>query len=301
MTIFLIILFILIILSVLLFRAMLNGFKNPERNHDRSPADLGFNFTEIEIPAKNNRKLYGWLIPGRINAPLIILVHGWGRNAGRMLPYIEKLHPQGFNLLAFDSRNHGSSDKEQFSSMLKFAEDIISSIDFAERKIKFSAIGLLGLSIGGSASIYAAANDQRIKSVLTVGAFANPEAVIKKQLTDKHVPYYPFIWLLFIYLQKIIGKKFDEIAPEKNIAKSKAQFFLIHGKNDLTVPVEQAEKILKASNNQQSKLWIIPGKGHSNCHIEKDYWENIIDFFDKTLNLETPHSMHNQQEVQAGN
>ncbi len=117
-------------------------------------------------------------------SPLIILVHGWGRNAGRMMPYIDQFHKAGLNLLAFDSRNHGSSDSDQHSTMLKFAEDINASIEFASEKgwMNFSKIGLVGLSIGGAASIYAAAHDDRIKAVITVGAFAEPQEVMKKQL-----------------------------------------------------------------------------------------------------------------------
>ena len=83
------------------------------------------NFSEINFKTENDRNLYGWWIDGNKDAPLLILVHGWGRNCGRMLPYIEKLYKEGYNLLAFDSRNHGISDKDEFSSMPKFTEDIL--------------------------------------------------------------------------------------------------------------------------------------------------------------------------------
>ena len=120
MIIFWIILFFLLI-SLVVFWFILKAFKNPVRLHDRTPADLEIPFNEISIPTKNNCSLYGWWIPGAETSPTIILVHGWGRNAGRMMPYIKKLHEKGFNLIAFDSRNHGTSDADNYSTMLKFA------------------------------------------------------------------------------------------------------------------------------------------------------------------------------------
>jgi len=93
-------------------------------------------------------------------------MHGWGRNAGRLIPYIKNLQDNGFNLLAFDTRHHGNSDHDKFSSMVKFAQDISASIDFIEADpiTEKDNVFLIGLSIGGAASIYAAAADSRIKN-----------------------------------------------------------------------------------------------------------------------------------------
>ncbi|NOZ74514.1 MAG: hypothetical protein GXO90_03940 [FCB group bacterium] len=63
-----------------------------------------------------------------------------------MLPYIRHLSDQGYHLVAFDSRNHGSSDPDQFSSVLKFAEDIEAVIEWLtpNPKVNSQAIGLVG-------------------------------------------------------------------------------------------------------------------------------------------------------------
>jgi uncharacterized protein len=199
------------------------------------------------------------------------------------LPYIEKMYKDGYNLLAFDSRNHGISDKDEFSSMPKFAEDIEAAINFAEREKSYSSIGLIGLSIGGAASIFAAAKDKRIKSVVTVGAFGSPKEVMMKPLKDRYIPYFPFIWLLFIFLQKKIGKKFSEFAPKNFISQAEANFFIIHGTKDLTVNITQAHKLKNAAKPGKATLWEIPERGHSDCHEEKDYWLRISNFLSETL------------------
>lgn len=280
-----ILIFLLIVLLVL-FLFITQSFKNPVRQHDKTPDDFSIPFEEIHIPANNNTTLYGWWIPGKKTAPTIILIHGWGRNAGRMMPYIRNLHEEGYNLIAFDSRNHGSSDKDDFSTMLKFSEDIRSVINYGYKKdfIHNGHLGLIGLSIGGAASIHAAAHDKRIKAVVTVGAFADPREVMIKQLKSRYIPM-PVIWLVLRYLENKVGFRFTDIAPKKHIPKSDAAFLLIHGEKDVTVPFEQAEKLYQAGKEGKVQLWNLPERGHSDCNHEKGFWEKVSSFLERNLSV----------------
>jgi pimeloyl-ACP methyl ester carboxylesterase len=212
--------------------------------------------------------------------PTIILVHGWQRNLERMMPYIEHLYPS-FNLLAFDARCQGSSDKDSFSSMPRFAEDIESAVNFLYSQNEHKPdIGIVGLSIGGAASIYLASIDSRINKVVTVGAFADPKEVMKLQLTGHHIPHFPLGWMILNYVQFKIGKKFREFAPENNIKKSKAKILLIHGKDDLTAPYAHAERLYSSSVEENTILWGLENKGHSDCHTHPEFWNRIISFIE---------------------
>jgi len=277
--IFLIIAVVVLVLSLAISFLIVHSFKNPPQKHCKTPQEEGIEFEELSIPTKNNKNLYGWWIANEKEAPTIILMHGWGRNVGRLMPYIKNLHGKGFNLLAFDSRNHGSSDTDDFSSMVKFAEDISASIDFIEKKpiVKKGSTFMIGLSIGGAASIYAASTDKRIKKIITIGAPSNPADVMALHIRKKHIPQ-PIIWLAFEFLQYKIGKRFTEIAAAKNISKTNAKVLLIHGKVDKVVPFSQGELLLDAAKPEQAELWEIKGKGHSNCHYEPEFWNRVLEF-----------------------
>jgi uncharacterized protein len=279
---------LLVLLSFFIpFLFMMKGFKNPERKHEHTPDESGIDFKEVIIKTKHNCNLYGWWIVKKTDYPTIILVHGWGRNVERMMPYIRNLNKEKFNLLAIDARNHGNSDKDKHSTMKKFAEDISSSVDFVYENTGLNqpVIGVIGLSVGGSASIYASAHDSRIQSIVTVGAFANPLEIMKLQLKQRHVPYVPLGWMLLQLMQLIIGLSFNQIAPEKHIRNSQADILLIHGTDDKTVPLSHAERLLAESNKEKVSLWKLNGKGHSNCHEQKDYWDKIAGFLNKTLTM----------------
>ncbi len=141
----------------------------------------------------------------------------------------------------------------------------------------------MGLSIGGSASIYAAALDKRIKSVVTVGAFSHPKKVMGLEFKKRKIPKFPIVWFVFKYMEYRIGAKFNDIAPAKNIAKSNANFFLIHGANDETVPIKQADELYKSGSIDKIKLWKVEGKGHSDCNHHHEFWDKVLEFYRTTL------------------
>ena len=283
-----IIILLLIVVGFSLFLAS-HSYKFKKEPNYYTPIKYRYEFQEIKIPTKNYKNLYGWWIPtenpNNENKPTIILVHGWSRNVDRTMSFIKKLHPAGYNLLAFDSRCHGRSDDDKFSSMVKFMEDIRASIDYSEKlpNVDINRIGVLGLSIGGAASLYAVSLDSRIKSAVTIGAFSHPKKVMGDEFKKRKIPYFPFVWFIFKYMEFRIGAKFDDIAPLNNIMKSNANIFLIHGINDATVPIEQANELYIAGNPDNIKLWKVDGKGHSDCNHHPDFWDKVLDFYKNNL------------------
>lgn len=274
---------LILVLAVLVF-GMSRVYRNQKIPHQTTPAAFGISFQEVRFPTRGERQLYGWWIPaqnaGSGVAPTIILVHGWSRNVERMLPYIRHLHPNGYNLLAFDSRNHGSSDADDHSSLLKFAEDIRAAIDFVEKqdRVDPARIGVIGVSLGGAAAIYAAAQDARITYLVTIGAFAHPAKLMRLEFQKRHIPYFPLVALLFKYIQFRIGAKFDQIAPVNNIQKVQASIFLIHGSRDTVVPLENGEALQRAGTPAKTRFWEVPEKGHSDCHTHPDFWQKVDAF-----------------------
>ena len=284
MTIYLIF-FAAVLLLVLLDAIIARMYRNPKRSHHITPEKYDIQFEEIHFPVGKNGRLYGWWIPTTPTAPTLILVHGWGRNLSRMLPYIREFHPLGYNLLAFDARNHGSSTPIKTPTVWTFTQDTCAAVNFiAESRLASSQkIGAIGLSIGGGAVINAAALDERIRTVITVGAISHPIEVMKLGFQEKHIPYIPFGWLLFKYMRYRFGLDFDKIAPVNHIHSTHADILLVHGEQDSTVPLVQGKALLDAGNPETTHLWVVPAKGHSDCHTNPHFWEKTGSFLQETL------------------
>lgn len=282
------ILVVLVLLFTLLDNLIGRMYQNTKKTHQVTPGKFNIPFEEVHIPVGKSGQLYGWWIPASPNAPTLILVHGWGRNVARMIPYIRKLRPMGYNLLAFDARNHGSSTPEKTPSVWTFAQDTCAAVNFIteNNSMSSSKIGVIGLSIGGGAAINAAALDRRIQSVVTVGALSHPIEVMKLKFQEKHIPYFPLTWGFFKYLEFRYRMNFNQIAPINNIQNAEANIFLIHGSEDTTIPLEQGKALSKAGNPETTRLWVVPEKGHSNCHTHPQFWQKIEVFLQNTIPVE---------------
>jgi dipeptidyl aminopeptidase/acylaminoacyl peptidase len=103
------------------------------------------------------------------------------------------------------------------------------------------------------------------------------------EFKKRKIPYFPFVWFIFKYMEFRIGLKFNEIAPAKNIIKSNASIFLIHGVDDVTVPIVQADELYNAGNPDKVKLWKIEGKGHSDCNHHPEFWDKVLSFYKESL------------------
>ena len=271
---------IAVVYQVGILAALVLAWRNPRVAPVRTPAELGIAFEELRFATARGLTLHGWWVPsgsgGR--SPVVVLVHGWGRNVERMLPYLPVLHSAGFHLLAFDARHHGLSDPDGHASMLKFSEDIRAAVGLlaARSDVDAGRIAVLGLSIGGSAAIHAAAHDRRIRAVVTAGAFADPR--------DAMVTFGRWSWLVapalplaFRFMEWRIGARMAEIAPEAVIARAAARFLLVHGDADTVVPVAHARR-LEAAAGDRASLWIMPGRGHSDVHLEPGFPERLLAF-----------------------
>jgi pimeloyl-ACP methyl ester carboxylesterase len=264
--------------------AMLVAWRNARVPPRRTPAVLGIAYEEIWIPTANAKRLHGWWIPGGGGRrPAVVLVHGWNRNAERMLPYVEALRPAGYHLLAFDARHHGASDLDGHASMKKFSEDIRAAVAYlaARPDVDVHRLGVVGLSIGGSAAIHAAAHEHRIRAVVTVGSFAHPrDAMLQAGLGALLLA--PAMPLVFRVIEWRVGARFDQLAPEHHASRIAGRLLLIHGEQDTVVPVENLERLHRAAGGR-AEAWRIAGRGHSDPHLEPGFADRLTRFLSATF------------------
>jgi len=231
-------------------RAIVRGLRAPRVPHVHVRDAFGLASDRVRrvcIPTVGGKQLAGWLaMPPQASItpiPAVLVMHGWGANASMMGPVVPPLHAAGFAVLLVDARCHGHSDDETFTSMPRFAEDIAAD-----------QIALLGHSVGAAAALLHAAHHDDVRAVVSLSAFAHPAEMMRRFMEGKKIPRLLLGWYVMRHVQRVIGVGFDEIAPLKTLPAVRCPTLLAHGIQDLTVPVEDAHRLLATSSNARLLL-----------------------------------------------
>ena len=111
-------------------------------------------------------------------AGVLVFCHEYLSNRWSVLPYLDALRDHGFDLLTFDFRNHGESDKDPRYNPLQWVtqheiHDLQAAIAYLRTRPDAdpAGFGLFGVSRGGGTAICAAARDRGAWGVITDGAF----------------------------------------------------------------------------------------------------------------------------------
>ena len=238
----------------------------------------------VAIPGTGGKSLFGWFIPAGPRAPAVAVLHGWGGNAQMMLPLARPLHEAGFALLLFDARCHGRSDGDSFASLPRFAEDLASAVGWLQGRPEVDAhrIGVIGHSVGAGAALLMAAHNATVAGVVSLAAFAHPATMMRRWLRSMHIPHFPLGAYILWYVQRTIGRRFDDIAPGHTIGLIHCPVLLVHGTDDQVVPADDARAIHAHRRDDRTRLLLLPC-GHDDSSELDGAMGEIVDFLNQAL------------------
>jgi pimeloyl-ACP methyl ester carboxylesterase len=212
------------------------------------------------------------------DAPTVIVLHGRRGNAELMLPMALPFDRAGMNVLLVDTRNHGRSDADGFSSMPRFAEDVGRAADWLKTQSWGNGtLVLLGHSVGAGAVLLEASRRDDIAAVISVAAFAHPQWMMRRYLRCRRFPKVLITGMLR-YVEWVIGHPFDEVAPMNTVCRVRAPVLLVHGERDATVPLSDAYAIRDHCPDRALRLLVIPDAGHDTVDLVETHGRELLDF-----------------------
>lgn len=272
-----------IALALLFLIALHLGFKAPRNIETKTPLESGIDFQEVSIPTAQNKNLYGWLLPVNESNETLIILHGWGGNVELMLPIAHPFYNAGLNILLIDSRAHGKSDSAIFSSLPRFAEDLGKSIDWLKKEHPemCQKIALLGHSVGAGAVLFETSKRNDIDAVISISAFAHANWMMTRYLQSLHIPNF-LIYLILRYVQWLIGHSFNSFAPMNTVCEISTPILVVHGKDDTTIPIDDARAIIKNCPKSHITLFEVDDAGHESVDKFEENADMLIQFLQKS-------------------
>jgi len=256
---------------------------------DTTPEAAGLQYEEAKFTSRIDAlNLKGWLIKAPANRQTILFAHGYGKNRLQndvpLLPVVQVLVEQGYNVLMFDFRNCGESEGTLTSLGQYEVRDLLGAVDFVRGRPELSQkITLYGFSMGASVAIMAAAEEPFVSAVISDSPFADLKTYLEKNLTVwTNLPAVPFNQSILLIVPPLTGVTVEKVSPVQAVRKLDGRpLLLIHGDADIDVPLENSEMLQKAY--PAAALVRMPGAKHvkSFSTDEKRYLTEVTAFLEK--------------------
>lgn len=241
---------------------LLRVYRIPPTPTNPTPAELGLLAEDVACTAVDGTTLRGWFLAAGPRAPAVVVLHGWGSAASDLLRAAPGLLAAGLSVLLIDVRGHGRSDRVDFMSMPRFAEDLEAAIAWLRARpgVDPDRIGLVGHSVGAGACLLAASRDPRVGAVVAIAAMAHPAELIRSSRGLRPAPTLLASRVLST-IEDTIGHRFDAFAPINTIRRVAAPVVVLHGDDDTTVPPRDAARLVDAAGGT-ARLRLVPEAGH---------------------------------------
>ena len=236
-------------------------------------------------------KLSGWLFNYFPERPIIIVTHGINPNGkckSESNLVASLLVKKNFNVLTIDLRNYGQSDKvTSFEDLgLKSYNDILGAFDFLKKiGFKDNQIGLHGISLGASTSIFAAYNEPEILAIWADSSLAEFDMILKDEIAryGLSIEFGPAV----SFAGKILtGIDPTSLSPALKLSTTQSYFFT-HGDSDTRVLTSHFDyfKEYTSKNNINAEFWLVEESDHLDGMLKytDEYAERMEIFFNSKL------------------
>ncbi len=244
-------------------------------------------FERISFQNRAGLRLAGWTAIRERAKGTVVFCHGAWTNHREMESRAESLWNRGFSIMTFDFQGCGESEGRHTSLGLREVGDLAAAIDHLAAVGDPGPVGVVGNSMGGAVAILAAARDERIKAVVTDGAFAaaGRDFVAYAFHGVSGLSSAFFQDAVVMASEWISGARLDRIRPVASIGLiSPRPVMLIHGVDDGLVRVAEARQ-LHAAASEPKTLWIVPDCGHvQSFHLHREeYVRRVEELFMKAF------------------
>lgn len=218
--------------------------------------------------------LQGYLLGAQNSKGLVVVVHGLGGGAEGYLTPILYLVDQGYQVFAYDNTGYHLSEGKNSVGLPQAVEDLDAALNFIEGEERFEKLPvyLLGHSWGGYAVTAILNFNHKVKAVVSVSGFNNPNKMIRewaRRMVGKWaLAAIPF---MVVHQRLSFGKKMDITAVD-GINKAETPVMLVHGTKDPTVRLDGSATISCKEEISNAKVeYLLWEKEQQNGHLDVLY------------------------------
>lgn len=193
-----------------------------------------------------------WLPHPKMNAPILLYLHGARWNVTGSTARMRNMQQLGFAVLAMDYRGFGKTLPKDLPSEASAREDAMAAWQWLRKQHPHTARYIFGHSLGGAIAIDLASRVDDEKALMVEGTFTNIRDMARS-FKWGWLPVGPFI-----------TQKFNSLSKISTIG---SPLVVVHGSADALIPPTQGKQLYEAA--QGPKQWVlIDGGTHHNTNAK---------------------------------
>lgn len=216
-----------------------------------------------------------------------VIVHGYTGNYSSMYPYAKVLLDNGFNVVLYDHRMHGISDKKDKDgrrlccSMGYYeSKDLKDLFDYVKTRFDKDCVwGLLGESMGGAIVMQTAPEIPELSFVIDDCGYSSMEEEAKAVYKGLHMPSWPTMQLGNAVLKHRWKWSLYDVDAIKAMKRTTIPVLFCHGDADTFVPTYMAKQVYEAKPGEKT-LRLYKGSKHARSVLDhpQEYEDNVKAF-----------------------
>jgi uncharacterized protein len=238
----------------------------------------------VSFASRSGATIAGWYGAGRESCPTVVLMHPLRGNRQAMLGRAAFLAPAGYGVLLFDFQAHGESNGERITFGALERHDAAAAIAFAKSHRPNARVGVIGISLGGAATLLAdpplPIDALVIESVYPTVAEAGFNRVALRLGPLAHL----LTPLLLIQFDWRLGFPPDTLRPIDRIGAITAPLYVIAGSDDRHTTLAESRRLFDRATAPK-EFWAVSGAAHVDlhAHARDDYERRVGAFFAQHL------------------
>jgi alpha-beta hydrolase superfamily lysophospholipase len=243
----------------------------------------------VQISSASGSSLRGWWLGGQPHGGAVVLMHGVHSTRLAMVRRAARLHDLGFAVLLFDFQAHGESPGRHITFGHLEALDAAAAVDFARRHAPDEKIAVIGVSLGGAATLLGP-KPLKLDALVLESVYPDIDAALGNRLRVGLGPtagrIFPAILTpaFELLLPPIIGVRPSQLRPIAHIGEVTEPLLMLSGDIDNSTTLAEARMLFDRAP-QPKQFVAVPGAGHVNLesYDPDGYWRVVLPFLESHL------------------
>lgn len=239
---------------------------------------------DVQFPSASGATIHGWLVPGTKGSGAVVLLHGVRASRLDMVERARFLGAAGYSVLLIDFQAHGESLGQHITFGYLESRDARAAVEFVRANTPGEKIGVLGVSLGGVATLLATP-PLNVDAMVLEMVYPTFDQAVGDRLAMRLGSWSRILTPLLTWQLKLrSGITSRDLRPIDHVDQLRTPKLFIAGAEDSHTTLAESRQLFSTASEPKD-LWVVGGARHQDLHAfaKAEYEQRVLAYFAQHL------------------